>query len=129
MDGWTPAWPPIAPSEAPTLSGEIHTEAPEPADGQKKRASPRVPVALDAALRQRGTSGVTVQIVDLSTHGFRIETHLDLQEGADVWVRLPGIEPYHAKVAWVRGYVAGCAFERPLHPAVLELIVARARRA
>lgn len=128
MTGWNPAWPPKTDSPgSPPISGEIST-AKHVADGDKKeRSTERVPIEMDAGLRQRGGAGVTVQIMDLSTHGFRIETHLDLQIGADVWLRLPGLESSHATVAWVSGYIAGCKFERPLHPAVLEMVIAKAR--
>ena len=89
------------------------------------RNANRVPVALRAGLRQRGASAVTVQILDLSTHGFRIDTHLSLEVGTQVWLRLPGLEATPARVAWVEGHRAGCAFDRPLHPAVLSMIVTR----
>ena len=93
-----------------------------------RRAAERLPIELGAGLRQRGASGVSVQVMDLSTHGFRAATHLALAVGADVWLRLPGLEPCHAKVAWTKGHFIGCAFERPLHPAVLDMIVAKGIR-
>lgn len=116
-------------SGAPPLSGQLSIQVavadPED-DGQKERKSPRMAVDFEAGLRPRGgSSAVSVHILDLSTHGFRIDSHLDLQVGTDVWLRLPGLEPSHARVAWTDGYVAGCAFERPLHPAVLDMILAR----
>ena len=89
------------------------------------RNADRVPIALRAGLRQRGASAVTVQILDLSTHGFRIDTHLSLEIGTQIWLRLPGLEATPARVAWVEGHCAGCAFDRPLHPAVLSMIVSR----
>lgn len=91
----------------------------------RARNADRVPVAFRAGLRQRGASAVTVQICDLSTHGFRIDTHLSLETGNQVWLRLPGLEATPAHVVWVEGHCAGCAFDRPLHPAVLSMIVAR----
>lgn len=127
MSGFNTPWPLKEDShDAPALTGEISTRADGGAELHGRNAE-RLPVALDAGLRQRGTPGVPVQIRDLSTHGFRIETHLDLLPGADVWLRLPGLEASHATVAWVRSYVAGCKFERPLHPAVLDMIVKKAR--
>lgn len=109
------------------LTGELSIQVTVPGPEKKARNSPRVPVSLDAGLRPRGGySVVSVQILDLSTHGFRIESSLDLSIGMDVWLRLPSLEPCHAKVAWVEGYIAGCAFERPLHPAVLDMILSRA---
>lgn len=91
------------------------------------RRSERVPVALDATLRRRSASGVSVDILDLSTSGFRVASHLGLVKGDDVWLRLPGLEPIHAQVVWTSGYMMGCRFVRPLHPAVLEMVVARAK--
>ena len=119
------------------LNGELSTEvnfgapspSPSPASSSRKgRRAERVPVTLGAGLRQRGASGVTVQIMDLSIDGFRVATHLELQVGTDVWLRLPGLEASHARVVWAEGQYVGCAFIRPLHPAVLEMIVSNSRR-
>lgn len=106
------------------LSIQVAVEDAAP-DCAKARNADRVSVELDAGLRQRGASAVSVHILDLSTHGFRIETHLELSVGTDVWLRLPGLEPNLARVKWTDGSVTGCAFERPLHPAVLDMIVRR----
>lgn len=96
-------------------------------DTRRERKSARRRVDLGAALRQRGASGVSVRIVDLSEHGFRAATHLQLPIGMDVWLRLPGLEPYHATVAWQEGHYIGCAFERPLHSAVLDMVIRKAK--
>lgn len=128
MDPWSPEWfLRTAEPKGPPISGMIGLAEPETPEERQERISRRVPVELGAGLRQRGAHGVAIQILDLSTHGFRASTHLDLNEGADVWLRLPGLEAIQARVAWVKGYVIGCAFERPLHPAVLEMIVGKAR--
>jgi hypothetical protein len=100
------------------LTGELATAA----CGNGRKAE-RTHVEFGAGLRQRGASGITVQILDLSTHGFRASTHLDLPPGTDVWLKLPGLEALHAKVAWTSAHFIGCAFERPLHPAVLNMVV------
>ena len=110
------------------LSGEISTEVNFGSPSRKSRRSERVPLTLGAGLRQRGASGVTVQIMDLSIDGFRVATHLELMVGTDVWLRLPGLEASHARVVWAEGQFVGCAFIRPLHPAVLEMIVSNTRR-
>ena len=91
----------------------------------RARNADRLPVAVRADLRQRGASAVSVNILDLSTHGFRVDTHLKLEIGTQIWLRLPGLEATPAHVAWVEGHCAGCAFDRPLHPAVLSMIVGR----
>ena len=112
------------PSEfgTPFLSGELTTDL-RPAPELTSRKSERVSLDMGAGLRQRGGTGVAIQIMDLSVDGFRASTHLNLAKGTDVWLRLPGLEPYQAKVMWAKGNFIGCAFERPLHPAVLDMIV------
>lgn len=92
-----------------------------------QRKSSRVPVQSVGAMRKPGGSPVKVQILDLSTHGFRVETHLHLSVGDGVWVRLPGLESKSAKVVWQRQAQHGCAFNEPLHTAVLTMIAKRAR--
>jgi hypothetical protein len=119
------------PSEfgAPFLSGELTTDVRPAATNRASRKSERVALEIGAGLRQRGGTGVSIQIMDLSTDGFRASTHLQLENGSDVWLRLPGLEPYQAKVMWSKGSFIGCAFERPLHPAVLDMIVRKGRKA
>lgn len=116
------------PSElgTPFLSGELTTDTRRVAPDLTSRKSERVPIEIGAGLRQRGGTGVSIQILDLSTDGFRASTHLNLAKGNDVWLRLPGLEPYQARVMWTKGNFVGCAFERPLHPAVLEMVVKKA---
>ena len=103
------------------LSAQLHTA--EMLDG---RRAERAEVTVGAGLRQRGASGVTIQLLDLSTNGFRAATHLELEPGIDVWLRLPGLESLHARVVWQRGHLLGGEFIRPLHPAVLAMIVRNA---
>lgn len=120
-------WQSISESGMEPLNGELSTRFEPSANTRMPRQSERTPIELGAGLRQRGASGVSVQIMDLSTHGFRVATHLELQKGTDVWLRLPKLEPCHAKVMWSEGHYVGCAFERPLHPAVVQMIVNAAR--
>jgi len=105
------------------MSAQLHTE--QVLDG---RRTARADVTVGAGLRQRGASGVTIQLLDLSINGFRAATHLELEAGTDVWLRLPGLESLHARVIWMRGHLLGGEFVRPLHPAVLDMIVAKGRR-
>lgn len=91
----------------------------------RERKANRLAVSVRADLRQRGASAVSANILDLSTHGFRVDTHLKLEIGTQIWLRLPGLEATPAHVAWIEGHCAGCSFDRPLHPAVLNMIVTR----
>lgn len=93
------------------------------ADAEGRRAL-RKPVQLRAQLRERSTTRFIIDVTDLSTTGFRCETSFTLWPGHTVWLKLPGFSGQEATVAWRRGYLYGFAFAQPLHPAVLEHIVA-----
>ena len=127
MTAYAENWPSGPGVHTGTLAGELSTAKPPAGSAPAPRRSERVPVEFGAGLRQRGAAGVSVQVMDLSTHGFRVASHLELCNGTDVWLRLPGLEPCHATVMWSEGHFIGCAFERPLHPAVLEMIVQKAK--
>ena len=104
------------------LHGELATEA-----GQHHpRQAERAPTDMSAGLRQRGSGAVSIRILDLSISGFRASTHLELAPGTEVWLKLPGLESWPSKVVWMDGYLMGCAFNRPLHPAVLANILRQA---
>jgi hypothetical protein len=126
MDAWSASSPSPSQLAGPYYRGELSL-AEDQSPAPKSRAAERVQVELGAGLRQRGASGVSIQVMDLSVSGFRAATHLELCDGADVWLRLPGLEPYHAKVVWTKGHYIGCLFERPLHPAVLDMIVRKSK--
>ncbi|HYJ51603.1 MAG TPA: pilus assembly protein PilZ [Allosphingosinicella sp.] len=126
MDAWRSSQSPSPGSYGGAiLSGEISFGGDRSEEATNSRVSKRIQTEIGAGLRQRGASGVSVEVTDLSTHGFRASTHLELAKGSDVWLRLPGLEPCHATVAWSKGNLIGCAFERPLHPAVLDMILRR----
>ena len=115
---------PCTDSGAVPLSGELVWEpAAAPSTPPRGRRADRIPIQMGAGIRQRGAAGVTAEILDLSTDGFRARTHLELEIGADVWLRLPGLEASHARVVWAEGPMVGCVFSRPLHPAVLDMVV------
>ena len=117
LPSWTPS---VAMSGEISLGQDFDSR---PAD----RRAERIPMTMAAGLRQRGASGVSVQIMDLSVTGFRAASHLDLPAGTDVWLRLPGLESSQARVIWSRGNFIGCAFLRALHPAVLEMVVSKSK--
>ena len=64
-----------------------------------------------------------VSILDLSVHGLRIRAIHKLAIGDEFWLKLPGLAPLSAQVAWVRDFVIGCEFSTALHPAMFEAIL------
>ena len=91
-----------------------------------------IPAGL-AALALAGCSGAQdsganatdqANVADLSESGFRVESHYAIPMGAQVWLTLPGLAAVPAIVAWSSGHSLGCRFETPLHPAVLDRVIA-----
>ena len=128
MDAYGSGWGNRLDEECGGLDAELSAFSSN-SQARRPRRSERIAVDMGAGLRQRGASGVSIRVLDLSPHGFRAATHLELPEGTDVWLRLPGLEPFHAHVAWSEGHFIGCSFERPLHPAVVDMIVRKAGNA
>lgn len=93
--------------------------------GSKERGN-RTPVEIDIGYREGSARG-SVHVVDLSPSGVKIESHLLLESGTHIWLKLPGLEALQARVAWVRKQHAGCEFVRPLHPAVFDRVVGAAK--
>jgi hypothetical protein len=125
VDAFGTPWQPYSDGSGGGFEAEL-SSWPATSHERKARKSERIHVEVPAGLRQRGASGVSVRVLDLSPEGFRASTHLELNNGSSVWLRLPGLEPLHATVAWSEGHFIGCAFERPLHPAVVDMIVRKA---
>lgn len=94
--------------------------------GDGRRAERRI-VNLAAHLRDPGARLMDVDVINLSVTGFMAESESGLEEGANVWLKLPGLEPQSARVVWVEGTRAGFEFASPLHPATLDLLVAASR--
>ena len=109
----------------PRQLGWMETGEPVANMSIRERVAERVRVALTAGFRESFTRKVLVNVFDLSTHGFRIETYLGVHEGETVWLTLPGIEAQEAKIVWIRGDYVGCKFVKPLHEVVLQMIAAR----
>lgn len=90
----------------------------------EQRRAHRRAVGFRAGMRPAGLPQFEVDLVDLSTAGFRAETRFILSPGARVWLTLPTLEALEAVVAWRDKLRYGCAFSKPLHPAVFDHIIA-----
>jgi len=92
------------------------------------RQALRRSVKMRAHLRDRGQTRFEIEVTDLSMSGFRAETSFTLWPGTIVWLTLPGLAGLEAVVAWRDKFKYGCAFAKPLHPAVFDHIVALGMR-
>ena len=96
-------------------------------DDDARRAL-RKNVKMRAHLRDRGQTRFEIEVTDLSLSGFRAETSFTLWPGTIVWLTLPGLAGLEAVVAWRDKFKYGCAFAKPLHPAVFDHIIALSNR-
>jgi hypothetical protein len=85
-----------------------------------RRRFMRHAVNIGAGVAPDDRPAAPVTVTDLSTHGCGIDVTGHLDEGARVWLKLPGLESWPARVAWAEGGRAGLSFDRPLHSAVVE---------
>lgn len=97
----------------------------DPPNVNEHRAARRSRVRFGAKLRDKTTFRFDIDIIDMSTTGFRAIANYSLAPGQMVWVTLPGLSPIQAWVAWRRDNLIGCRFDRPLYPAVFDHVVAQ----
>lgn len=85
-----------------------------------RRQYVRQPVHIGAGLGANDRPTSSIVVVDLSTHGCGFEAGFHLEPGARVWLKLPGLESWAARIAWTDEGRGGLEFDRPLHDAVVE---------
>lgn len=95
------------------------------ADSQpERRRATRAGLRLSATIREPGKSRVGVKVIDISTHGCRIEA----QSGAsaDTWILLSisGLDTQYCRIVWRAHEFAGLEFATPLNEAVFERLLA-----
>jgi PilZ domain len=87
------------------------------------RRSARVGLDAEVTLRRAGHGGFRVKVVDLSCDGCKTEFVERPALDEVVRIKFAGLESLGAAVCWIRGCEAGLEFERPLHPAVFDMLV------
>ncbi|MFL6731974.1 MAG: PilZ domain-containing protein [Sphingomicrobium sp.] len=82
--------------------------------GDERRRYPRLPVELDAKMRELGANGVEAKVLNISEQGFMAATEAQFEVGSRVWLMLPGRERANAVVKWIAGDKMGAEFAEPL---------------
>jgi hypothetical protein len=99
----------------------MHLWLAEPvAEAPDRRRAPRLSVTVAAQTRASDTPPVPVTVTDLTAEGCRIEGEIALEEGAEIWLGIPGIAPRRARIAWAGRGEAGCQFFFPIRGDVVE---------
>jgi hypothetical protein len=91
------------------------------------RGSERISLEAEVALRRLGQKAYRIRVTDLSPDGCKVELiqRPDVEER--MVVKFDGLEPLEAEVCWVVGFSAGLRFDKPMHPAVFDLLLDRLR--
>ena len=83
-------------------------------DPDERRASVRLPVELDAKMRELGANGVDARILNISETGFMAVADGQFEVGSRVWLMLPGRDRANAVVRWTAGDKLGAEFAEPI---------------
>jgi hypothetical protein len=92
---------------------------------QQPRRSDRIALSADVSLRRLGQNSYRVKVTDLSPEGCKVDLVERPRVGEHMLLKLAGLEVLDAETCWVEGYVAGLRFEKPIHPAVVDLLLHR----
>ena len=93
-------------------------------DGQpERRRVHRAALRLNATIREPGRSRVGVRLIDISTHGCRIEANCSLVPENWLLLSIAGLETQYCRVAWCCDDFSGLEFAAPLAEPVLEKLI------
>ena len=83
-------------------------------DHSERRRFSRVPVDLEAKMRELGASGVEAKVLNISESGFMAEAEGHFEVGSRVWLMLPGRDRANAVIKWTAGDKLGAEFSEPI---------------
>jgi hypothetical protein len=89
-----------------------------------RRRSPRAPVSLDARVGRGGLDRALCRVTDLSLGGARIEVFSALRKDSMIWLTLPHVGHWAARVVWSSDFEAGLAVHIPLAEHELDRLIA-----
>lgn len=95
---------------------------------EEQRGSRRRILNLSAFAREADLRLLELRVADISTDGCRIIGDIDLEQATRIWLKIPGITPRPARIAWCRAGEAGCTFDEPIREELVEEVSHAARR-
>jgi len=90
-----------------------------------ERRSRRIEVKAEVALRRSGQLNYRVRVFDASPLGCKLEFVERPELDERVWVKFDRLEAIEGVVCWVEGFKAGIQYDKPMHPAVFEMLLPR----
>jgi hypothetical protein len=83
-------------------------------DESDRRLAQRLPIDVDAKMRELGANGVEAKVINISERGFMAATDTAFEVGSRIWLMLPGRLRANAVVKWTAGNKLGCEFAEPI---------------
>ena len=83
-------------------------------DHSDRRRASRLPVELEARMRELGASGVEARVLNISERGFMAVADARFEVGSRVWLMLPGRDRANAVIKWTAGDKIGAEFAEPI---------------
>jgi len=84
------------------------------ADAADRRRAERLPIEIDATVRELGANGIEARLLNISERGFMAQSDGSFEVGARVWLMLPGRGRANAVVKWIAGDKLGAEFAEPI---------------
>jgi hypothetical protein len=88
-----------------------------------RRRAPRNALRLNATIREPGRSRTGARVIDISTHGCRIEALPGASAESWILLSIAGLETQYCRVVWSCHEFAGVEFANPLSEAVLDRLL------
>ena len=92
-------------------------------DQPDRRRANRTALRLCATIREANRGRVEARLIDISTHGCRVEAISGASPGSSLWLNIAGLETQHCRVVWRCDGFVGLEFETPLAEAVLDRLL------
>jgi hypothetical protein len=89
----------------------------------ERRRADRSALRLSATIREPGRGRVGVKLIDISTHGCRIEATGGTYPDNWLLLSIAGLETQYCRIVWHCHEFAGLEFETPLAETVLERLL------
>jgi hypothetical protein len=88
-----------------------------------RRRAERTALRLSATMREGTRSRTKVKIIDMSTHGCRMECSSTVSEDSWVYLSIAGLETQYCRVVWNCQEFVGVEFAKPLAQPVFDRLL------
>jgi hypothetical protein len=105
----------------------IHLSMSSDTGPEKPRSAHRLNFAAEVGVRRTGAQSYRVRVFDASPEGCKVEFVERPAIGERIWIKFDNLDALEGTVRWVDGHTGGVQFERPLHEAVFQRLVAASK--